>query len=129
MASGTGTQPLGADCSSDSIGALSYRCAFSGCLSPLPTPPWTTLASAEYQGEAEANHAGPRPRGGTTTDEAQHENADDGTRVTELQRLLAAPHFEIDEVIDPADTRRWLTTLLEAAGPPQRGNRPNIDTW
>jgi len=36
--------------------------------------------------------------------------------------------FEIDDVIDPADTRRWITTLLEAA-PPARGNRPNIDTW
>ena len=43
--------------------------------------------------------------------------------------VSVATHFEIDDVIDPADTRRWLTTLLEAAGPPQRGNRPNIDTW
>ncbi len=39
-----------------------------------------------------------------------------------------ASHFEIDDVIDPADTRRWITTLLEAA-PPVRGQRPNIDTW
>ena len=36
--------------------------------------------------------------------------------------------FEVDDVIDPADTRRWITTLLEAA-PPARGDRPNIDTW
>jgi len=40
-----------------------------------------------------------------------------------------ASHFEIDDVIDPADTRRWLTTLLDAAPATVAGNRPNIDTW
>lgn len=40
-----------------------------------------------------------------------------------------ASHFEIDDVIDPADTRRWITTLLEAAPPAPTGRRPNIDTW
>ncbi len=40
-----------------------------------------------------------------------------------------ASHFEIDDVIDPADTRRWITTLLEAAPPPVTGQRPQIDTW
>ena len=29
--------------------------------------------------------------------------------------VSVATHFEIDDVIDPADTRRWLVTLLEAA--------------
>ncbi|MFT7326038.1 MAG: acetyl-CoA carboxylase carboxyltransferase component, partial [Ilumatobacter sp.] len=42
--------------------------------------------------------------------------------------LSVATHFEIDDVIDPADSRRWLSTLL-AAAPPVRGIRPNIDTW
>ncbi len=42
--------------------------------------------------------------------------------------VSVATHFEIDDVIDPADTRRWITTLLEAA-PPVSGARPNIDTW
>ena len=45
--------------------------------------------------------------------------------------LRIAEFFEIDDVIDPADTRRWITTLLESA--PQRTPgvtvRPNIDTW
>jgi len=43
-----------------------------------------------------------------------------------------ASHFEIDDVIDPADSRRWITTLLTAApnGPPRASKRrPNIDTW
>jgi acetyl-CoA carboxylase carboxyltransferase component len=46
--------------------------------------------------------------------------------------LNAASHFEIDDVIDPADSRRWITTMLEASpGPGRREGkkRPNIDTW
>jgi acetyl-CoA carboxylase carboxyltransferase component len=42
-----------------------------------------------------------------------------------------ASHLEIDDVIDPADSRRWITTMLESAPvSPRRGKkRPNIDTW
>ena len=45
--------------------------------------------------------------------------------------LSTATHFEIDDVIDPADTRRWITSLLDAAPdlPSDRAGRPNIDTW
>jgi acetyl-CoA carboxylase carboxyltransferase component len=46
--------------------------------------------------------------------------------------LSVASYFEIDDVIDPADTRRWLTTILAAAPPPPTRTgkkRPNIDTW
>ncbi len=44
----------------------------------------------------------------------------------------AASHFEIDDVIDPVDSRRWIATLLAAAPPPAprtAKKRPNIDTW
>ena len=42
----------------------------------------------------------------------------------------AASHFEIDDVIDPAESRRWITTLLTASTTPSAGRkRPNIDTW
>jgi len=44
----------------------------------------------------------------------------------------AASHFEIDDVIDPAESRRWIVTALAAAPPPDRRagkKRPNIDTW
>ncbi|MGH9133783.1 MAG: carboxyl transferase domain-containing protein, partial [Ilumatobacteraceae bacterium] len=39
--------------------------------------------------------------------------------------------FEIDDVIDPAESRRWITTLLRSAPPPDRSTprRPFIDTW
>jgi acetyl/propionyl-CoA carboxylase alpha subunit/acetyl-CoA carboxylase carboxyltransferase component len=46
--------------------------------------------------------------------------------------LNVAAHWEIDDVIDPADTRRWITTLTRevAAMPPPVGRvRPNVDTW
>ena len=46
--------------------------------------------------------------------------------------INAASYFEIDDVIDPATSRRWITTML-AASPsplPRAGKkRPNIDTW
>jgi acetyl-CoA carboxylase carboxyltransferase component len=44
----------------------------------------------------------------------------------------AASHFEFDDVIDPADSRRWITTALRSVPPtPTRTHkkRPNIDTW
>jgi acetyl-CoA carboxylase carboxyltransferase component len=43
-----------------------------------------------------------------------------------------ASHFEIDDVIDPADSRRWIARALESAPPPapRTGKkRPCIDTW
>jgi acetyl-CoA carboxylase carboxyltransferase component len=51
--------------------------------------------------------------------------------------VSVASHFEIDDVIDPADTRRWITTLFDAAPDTHRSatdpsappRRPNIDTW
>jgi acetyl-CoA carboxylase carboxyltransferase component len=46
--------------------------------------------------------------------------------------LNAASHFEIDDVIDPADSRSWVTTMLAAAPvvPPRpTKKRPYIDTW
>jgi acetyl-CoA carboxylase carboxyltransferase component len=44
----------------------------------------------------------------------------------------AASHFEIDDVIDPADSRRWISGALRAMPPalPREGKkRPNVDTW
>ena len=46
--------------------------------------------------------------------------------------LSVATYFEIDDVIDPAETRRWITALLDAAPTPAARSgkkRPNIDTW
>jgi acetyl-CoA carboxylase carboxyltransferase component len=45
--------------------------------------------------------------------------------------LSIAEFFEIDDVVDPADTRRWIATILESAPRRDHGHpgRPNIDTW
>jgi acetyl-CoA carboxylase carboxyltransferase component len=46
--------------------------------------------------------------------------------------LNAAPYFEFDDVIDPADSRRWVATAFAAAPPPppRTGKkRPFVDTW
>ena len=46
--------------------------------------------------------------------------------------LSTATYFEVDEVIDPADSRRWVSTgLLDAPRRPRHAHkrRPSIDTW
>ena len=46
--------------------------------------------------------------------------------------LSTATYFEVDEVIDPADSRRWISTaLLGAQSRPRNEHkkRSNIDTW
>jgi len=46
--------------------------------------------------------------------------------------LNTASHFEIDEVIDPLESRRWISSTLRSAPPaaPRTGKkRPCIDTW
>ena len=46
--------------------------------------------------------------------------------------LNTASLFEIDDVIDPVDTRKWIVGALKSIPPkaPREGKkRPNIDTW
>jgi acetyl-CoA carboxylase carboxyltransferase component len=47
--------------------------------------------------------------------------------------LNMAAYGEIDDVIDPADSRRWIATLFDPPVDDWRGRstkrRPNIDTW
>ena len=46
--------------------------------------------------------------------------------------LNTATHFEIDDVIDPADSRAWVTSLLRSVSPPaarKHKKRPCVDVW
>jgi acetyl-CoA carboxylase carboxyltransferase component len=46
--------------------------------------------------------------------------------------LNTATYFEIDDVIDPMDSRRWISAGLAAAPPPparEGKKRPCVDTW
>ena len=46
------------------------------------------------------------------------------------QALNMASHLEIDDVIDPADTRNWLQRVLAVAcATPLPPRRPFIDAW
>ena len=42
-----------------------------------------------------------------------------------------ASHFELDDVIDPAETRNWVSSALKSLPPKSKSGkkRPNIDTW
>lgn len=46
--------------------------------------------------------------------------------------LNTATHFEIDDVIDPAESRHWIMSLFRSAPPPPprtHKKRPCVDTW
>ncbi len=46
--------------------------------------------------------------------------------------LTAGASFAVDDVIDPADSRRWIARTLDSVPPPPARNgkkRRNIDTW
>ena len=69
------------------------------------------------------------------TDDAERERAFAAMveRMYEHGKALnVATHFEIDDVIDPADSRRWISAVLGAAPAPAPRvgkKRPNVDTW
>jgi acetyl-CoA carboxylase carboxyltransferase component len=44
--------------------------------------------------------------------------------------ISMAEYFEIDDVIDPADTRGWIKLLFGDGAPARAGKRrPHVDTW
>jgi acetyl-CoA carboxylase carboxyltransferase component len=49
----------------------------------------------------------------------------------EGKAINAASYVEIDEVIDPAETRRWIAAGLTSVSVPERRSRkrPCIDPW
>ncbi len=69
-------------------------------------------------------------------DPAERERAYEAMVATAYEHgrgISMASYFEIDDVIDPADTRRWIATLFDDAAPrwfqtPGK-RRPNVDTW
>ena len=76
-----------------------------------------------------------RTPAGIEADDAEREQrVRDLTAAAEqnARALNAATLFELDDVIDPAESRRWITTMLASAPPPppRAGKkRPCIDPW
>ncbi len=69
-------------------------------------------------------------------DPDERERAFDATVAAAYERgrgISMASYFEIDDVIDPADSRRWIATLFDDEDPrwfERAGKRrPNIDAW
>jgi acetyl-CoA carboxylase carboxyltransferase component len=69
-------------------------------------------------------------------DEAERERAFQAMVTAAYERgkgISMAEYGEIDDVIDPADTRRWISMLFDQHATPwwERPGRarPNVDTW
>ena len=69
-------------------------------------------------------------------DPAERERAYESMVATAYERgrgISMASYFEIDDVIDPVDTRRWIAGLFDEATPrwweTAGKRRPNVDTW
>src|SRR5205085_2180769 len=96
---------------------------------PLFTVAWPT---AEFGGMGleGAVRLGMRRELNAIEDPAEREQAYDAAVAAAYERgkgLNMAAYFEIDDVIDPADSRRWIATLFDA--PRSSSRRPYIDAW
>jgi acetyl-CoA carboxylase carboxyltransferase component len=114
------------------LGAMTMA---AGCFkSPLFTVAWPT---GEFGGMGleGAVRLGYRRELEAIEDDAERERVFEEmvARMYEHGKAInSASYFEIDDVIDPADSRRWITAALDAVPPvPQRTGkkRPNVDTW
>lgn len=98
---------------------------------PLACLAWPTgeLGPMGLEG---AVHLGYRKELDACADEAERQTLFDELVASLYQHgkaLSVAEFYEIDDVIDPATTRHWLSTLLTATPVAATGQRPNIDTW
>ena len=101
--------------------------------SPLFTVAWPT---AEFGGMGleGAVRLGFRRELDEIDDPAERERRFDELVALAYERgkgLSTSTYFEIDDVIDPADSRRWISSALASSPPPPRDGkkRPCIDTW
>ncbi len=109
--------------------------AAGGFKAPLFTVGWPT-SEFGAMGLEGAVRLGMRRELEAIEDPAERERAFDAAVAAAYERgqgISMASYFEIDDVIDPADTRRWIRTLFEdgESGWWARAGkrRPNIDAW
>jgi acetyl-CoA carboxylase carboxyltransferase component len=109
--------------------------AAGGFKSPLFTVGWPT-SEFGAMGLEGAVKLGLRRELEAITDPIERERAYDAAVAAAYDRgqgISMASYFEIDDVIDPADTHRWISTLFDEAQPAwwQRTGkrRPNVDAW
>ena len=96
---------------------------------PLFTIAWPT-AEFGAMGLEGAVRLGMRRELESIADPVQRAEAFDNAVAAAYERgkgLNMAAYFEIDDVIDPADSARWIATLFDGPTPPE--HRPYIDAW
>jgi acetyl-CoA carboxylase carboxyltransferase component len=109
--------------------------AAGGFKAPLFTVGWPT---SEFGGMGleGAVRLGMRRELEAIADPEERERAFEATVAAAYERgqgINMAAYGEIDDVIDPADSRRWIATLLQdqpgqwSMRPGKR--RPNVDAW
>jgi acetyl-CoA carboxylase carboxyltransferase component len=109
--------------------------AAGGFKAPLFTIGWPT-SEFGAMGLEGAVKLGMRRELEAIKDPAERERLYDASVAAAYERgrgISMASYFEIDDVIDPVDTRRWIATLFDDASPawwqtPGK-RRPNVDTW
>jgi acetyl-CoA carboxylase carboxyltransferase component len=116
------------------LGAQSM--AAGGFKAPLFTVAWPT---AEFGGMGleGAVRLGMRRELEAIDDPEDRERAYQAAVAAAYERgkgLNMAAYFEIDDVIDPADSRRWIATLFDGGDPDdwrtrQTKRRPYVDAW
>ena len=117
------------------LGAQSM--AGGGFKAPLFTIGWPTSGFGAMGLEG-AVRLGMRRELEAIEDPTEREQAFEAAVAAAYERgtgINMAAYFEIDDVIDPADSRRWIATLLEPGSgsgewwlrPGKR--RPNVDAW
>jgi acetyl-CoA carboxylase carboxyltransferase component len=109
--------------------------AGGGFKAPLFTVAWPT-SEFGAMGLEGAVRLGMRRELEAIDDEAERERVFQATVAAAYERgrgVNMAAYGEIDDVIDPADSRRWIATLFERAPHDWRSRaakkRPNIDAW
>jgi acetyl-CoA carboxylase carboxyltransferase component len=109
--------------------------AGGGFKAPLFTVAWPT-SEFGAMGLEGAVRLGMRRELEAIDDEAERESVFQATVAAAYERgrgVNMAAYGEIDDVIDPADSRRWIATLFERAPRDWRSRaakkRPNIDAW
>jgi acetyl-CoA carboxylase carboxyltransferase component len=109
--------------------------AAGGFKAPLFTVAWPT-SEFGAMGLEGAVRLGMRRELEAIEDEAERERVFQATVAAAYERgrgVNMAAYGEIDDVIDPADSRRWIATLFDQRGGDWRERagkkRPNIDAW
>jgi acetyl-CoA carboxylase carboxyltransferase component len=126
------TVPTGTVVLRKGYGLGAQAMAGGGFKAPLFTVGWPT-SEFGAMGLEGAVRLGMRRELEAIEDETERERAFEATVEAAYERgkgINMAAYFEIDDVIDPADTRRWIATLFDAPREPPRGKRrPFVDSW